>query len=325
LAIVRAPRIAVIVALATAGLAIAPPPAGSLANAPTRCKSVAGAARLSPAWQATPGPVELDVNAFRIAACNHVGGAAATATGVLRSASASCPLAPTDRLRGPVEIGWKSGATTYIKAARVASTANPDDPFEVRLDGRVTGGSQTGATLRVRLDLVPRTGDCDAGTSAVTIRNTGALTIGGPYADCGTVAATASVDPGLVTDAEPQHLHFESFAVSGCAAADTARAATIIGALDAPAVSCPPGKQQRFFGMVEVDWSNHFVSILKRAHLASTNNADDPYELSLHGVITSGADAGATLAVVLHATPTGDCASGVTGLSFTNVGPFTVT
>jgi hypothetical protein len=244
---------------------------------------------------------------------------------VLWSASASCPLAPADRLRGPVEISWNDGATTYIKAARVASTANPDDPAEVRLVGRVTGGSQTGATLRVKMDLVPRRGDCVAGVPAVTLQNTSALKIGGPYARCGAAAATASVDPGLVTAAEPQHLHFESFGVSGCGAADTARAATIIGALDAPAVACPPGKQQRFFGMLEIDWANHFVSILKRAHLASTNNAADPYELSLHGTITSGADAGATLAVVLHATPTGDCASGVTGLSFTNVGPFTVT
>jgi hypothetical protein len=318
-------RLGLVVALATAGLVIAPAPAGSLANAPTRCKSVAGAAKLTPVWQATPGAVEFDVNAFRIAGCNHVGGAAGTATGVLRSESASCPLAPADRLRGPMEIHWNGGATTYIKAARVASTANPDDPFEARLDGRVTGGSQTGATLRVRLDLVPKTGDCATGATATTIGNTGALTVGGPYASCDTVAATASVSPGLVVEMQPQHLHFESFRVSGCQAADTARAATIIGALDASAVSCPPGKQQRFFGMLEIDWSNHFVSILKRAHLASTNNADDPYEVSLHGEITSGADAGATLTVVMHATATGDCASGVTALSLTNVGSFTIT
>jgi hypothetical protein len=128
-----------------------------------------------------------------------------------------------------------------------------------------------------------------------------------------------------VTAGAPQHLHFNSFQVAGCHAADTASGATIIGALDAANVSCPPGKRQPFLGMLEIDWANHFVSILKRAHLTSTNSADDPYELSLHGEITSGADAGATLAVTLHATATaGDCTSGLTGLSLTNVGAFTI-
>jgi hypothetical protein len=311
--------------LATAALALAAAPAGSVANPPTRCKSVVGAAQLTPKWQATAGPVELHLHTFRVSKCDHVGGAAATATGTLTSPSASCPLAPTDRLRGSLQIDWNNGATSYLRAARVASTGNPDDRFEVRLDGRVTGGSQTGATLRVRLDLVPKTGDCSAGVGAITMQNTNAMTIGGPYASCDDVAASATVSPGLVAGAAAQHLHFESFQVSGCQAADTAPAATVIGALDASSVTCPPGKQQRFFGMLEIDWSNHFVSILKRAHLASTNNRDDPYELSLHGVITSGADAGATLEVVLHATPTtGDCASGVTSLSFTNVGAFSI-
>jgi hypothetical protein len=322
----RGSRIAVVVGLAAASLIVASRPAASVANAPTRCTTVAGAARLTPKWRATPGPVALHVRAFRVASCNDAHGVTATATGELRSASAACPLAPADRLRGPVQIDWRSGAVTYIKAARVASTGNPDDPFEVRLDGRVTGGSQTGATLRVRLDLVPSRGDCGTGAGAVTIRNTGALTIGGPYASCDAVAATATVSPGLASQAAARNLHFDAFHVSGCGAADTAPSATIIGQLGAPAVSCPPAKQQRFVGMLEIDWSNRFVSILKRAHLASTNNPDDPYELSLHGEITSGADAGATLAVVLHATPTaGDCTSGVTGLSFTNAGPFTIT
>jgi hypothetical protein len=316
----------VAVGLLAAGLVGAPRPATAIGRAAVHCRSVAGKAKLAPAWRATPGPAKFHVNAFRIAGCNGVGGAAATATGVLRSASVSCPLAPTDRLRGPLQIDWKSGAVTYIKAARVASTGNAADPFEVRLDGRVTGGSETGATLRVRLDLVPASGDCSAGVDSVTIRNTRALTFGGPYASCDTVVASATVSPGLVTAASPQHLHFDSFPVSGCQAADTASGATIIGALDAPAVACPPAKRQVLFGMLEIDWSNHFVSILKRAHLASTNNADDPYELNLHGEITSGADSGATLSVTLHATPTaGDCTAGLTGLSLTNVGPFTIT
>ena len=322
----RVSTVAAVVGLAIAGLAVAAPPASSVADAATRCKTVAGKASVTPRWRAAVGPVELAVHAFRIASCNHVGGTAATATGTLRSPSVSCPLAPADRLRGPMQIDWLDGAVTYIKAARVASSANPDDPFEVRLDGRVTGGSQTGATLRALLDLAPAAGDCATGVGAVTIANLGALTIGGPYANCATTSATATVSPGLSTTAGAQHLHFDSFHVSGCQAADTAPSATIIGALDAASVSCPPAKQQRFIGMLEIDWANHFVSILKRAHLASTNNADDPYELSLHGVITSGADAGATLAVVLHATPTaGDCTAGVTGLAFTNVGPLTVT
>jgi hypothetical protein len=315
-----------VVVLSAATALVAAGPAASVATAPTRCRTAAGAATVTPKLRTTPGAVEVDLNALRISGCNRIGGLAATASGALTSTAASCPLAPADRLRGPVQIDWRTGSVTYIKAARVASTDNPDDPFEVRLDGRVTGGQGTGATLRVVLHLAPSHGDCTTGVGAFTIASVGALTIGGPFASCDTVAATATVSPGLAGSAAgAQNLHFDTFQVSGCAAADTAPSANVIGAVASPAVSCPATKAQRFFGMLEIDWANHFVSILKRAHLASTNNPDDPFELSLHGVITSGADAGATLAVVLHAAPTvGDCDSGLTGLTLTNVGPFTI-
>jgi hypothetical protein len=324
----EAGRIAAVVALVAASIAIGVTPAmpaPALATGGTRCKAVAGAGRITPPLTTTPGPVVLAVHAFRVSACDGVGGAAATATLTLKSAGASCPLAPANRLRGPMEIDWRDGSVTYVKAARVASAGDSEDPFAVRLDGRVSGGRSTGATLRVRLHLAPTSGDCTTGVGAFTVGNVSALTIGGPYATCATVAATATVSPGLAAAPAAQNLHFDSFRVSDCQASDTAPSANIIGAVSTPSASCPPAKQQRFHGMLEIDWANHFVSILKRAHLASANNPADPYELSLHGTITNGADAGAQLAVVLHATPTtGDCAAGVTGLSFTNVGPFTV-
>ena len=325
----RATRVVGVTVLAVAAVRLGPAIPAGAAPPPTagvRCAAVAGAAKLEPKLGPAPHAVALRLNTFRISRCRHATSATATATGTLESASASCPLAPNDRLTGSIQIDWHDGATTYIQTASLLSTGNPADPFEARLAGRVTGGDRTGATLRVVLHLTPTHGDCTRGIGSVAIANAGALTIGGPYAHCDTAQASATITPGLQSEPASQNLHFDSFDVSGCGKADTAAGAEIIGALVSDAAACPLGHTDRFRGMLEVDWSNHFVSILKRAHLNSAHDPDDPFRWVLHGVITSGSDIGATLQVVLHADPAPgqDCSTGVTSIALTNVGPFTV-
>lgn len=301
--------------------------AAATPTAGVRCGSAAGAAVLEPKLGPAPQAVAMRLNTFRLSHCRHATSTTATASGTLESASASCPLAPQDRLQGEIQIDWHGGATTYIQTARVVSTNNAADPFEVRLAGRVTGGDRTGATLRAVLHLTPTHGDCARGLGSVAIANVDAVRIGGPYAHCDTAQASATITPGLQQPPAPQNLHFESFQVSGCAASDTATAANVIGALESDNAGCPVGHSERFRGMLEIDWANHFVSILKRAHLNSTHDPDDPYQWILHGVITSGADVGATVQVVLHAEPANgqECNSGVGAITLTNVGALTVT
>jgi hypothetical protein len=297
------------------------------ASAPVvKCRAVAGSASVAPGLRTAAEPQTLSLDALHVSKCRTGDFAsAADISGTLHSASASCPLAPDEQFGGALEIHWGNDAIAYIKAARLDPTGNPSDPFEVRLHGRITGGSNTGATLRVVLHLAPSQGDCTSGVTDLAVTNVSALSVGGPYAQCAGASGTATIDPGLTATVQAQTLHFSTFHVSGCGAAGTARSADIMGALQTDGASCPVAPGQRFRGILEIDWSNHFVSIVRHARLDSTNNPHDPYEMRLHGRVKRGADAGATLQVILHVSPTqGDCTTGVTAIAFTNVSAFTI-
>jgi hypothetical protein len=306
-------------ATATADAAVASSPV-------VKCRAVAGSASVAPGLRTTAAPQTLRFDALHVSKCRAGDFAsAADISGTLQSASASCPLAPGEGFGGALEIRWGNDVISYIKAARLAPTGNASDPFEARLHGRITGGTNTGATLRVVLHLAPSQGDCTAGVTDLAITNVRALIVGGPYAQCAGASGTATIDPGLTATVQAQTLHFSAFHVSGCGAAGTARSADIVGALQSDGASCPVAPGQRFGGILEIDWSNHFVSIVRHARLDSTNNPDDQYEMRLHGRVKRGADAGATLQVILHVRPTnGDCTTGVTAVAFSNVSTFTI-
>jgi hypothetical protein len=291
-----------------------------------RCRSVSGSASVSPGLRTAAGPQTATLDSFNISRCGVAHDpTTADITGTLKSTSASCSLASSDRFHGLLTINWSDGEVSYIKTARVDSTNSPDDAFEVRLRGTLTGGTRTGSTLRVVLHLAPTAGDCGSGITGLAMTNVSELTIGGPYPTCQTVAGAATISPGLSTTAAAQSMHLDSFQISGCRAAGTAKTANVIGALQSDSASCPLGRADRFHGSLEIDWDNHFVSIVPNAGIASTNNAADPFEVRLQGLVKHGADTGATFLVILHLGPTqGDCSTGVTNVAITNVGPLTI-
>jgi hypothetical protein len=300
--------------------------AGAATSAVVKCRAVAGSASVAPGLRTSAAAQTLSIDSFHVSKCRATDFAsAADVSGTLQSTAASCPLAAGEWFEGALEINWGNDVISYLKAARLNSTGNASAPFEARLHGRITGGSNTGATLRVVLELTPSQGDCTSGVTALSISNVHALSVGGPYAECAVASGTATIDPGLTTTVQAQMLHFSTFHVSRCGSASTARSADIVGSMQSDGASCPVAPGQRFRGILEIDWRNHFVSIVRHARLDSTNDPDDPYEMRLHGRVKRGADVGATLQVILHVSPSeGDCTSGVTAVAFGNVSTFTL-
>ena len=310
-----------------ATIAIGAPPSSADVSSPVvKCRSVSGAVAVSPGLSAAPRPQTVQLDGVHVSRCRATDLAtSADISGTLQSAAASCPLAPDQRFHGSLDFTWSNAMVSYVQSARLRSMNNADDPFEVRLRGLITGGANTGATLRARLHLAPTQGDCSSAVTNFSISNVKALSIGGPYANCSAVSGSASVTPGLSTTAQSQTIHLETLYVSGCHAGSTASTAEVIGALQADSASCPVAAGERFRGSIEIDWANHFVSVVPHVRLDSTNNPADPYEMRMHGLVKRGADAGAILEVVLHVAPAqGDCASGVTEVAITNVTAFTI-